>query len=179
MVVLELLQLRYRVRRNGKNFVAGLAKVSQIVVEVAGFLGATRGRSGRVEVENYFFTAIVRKVDRLYKEFKSKARYYAGFSAVDYLPLPAKKLDRKQTYIDKNGNIGDASELTMIDTSDWTDMMWAVVRWHGHSRHERVMHLLNKEHEFVPSKHFDYTTKSWIEVDKCTKCYLPKTELNI
>jgi hypothetical protein len=124
-------------------------------------------------------TLAVRKVDRLYKEFKDKARYYSAYSGVDYLPLEAKKIERKQTYIDKNGNLGDTNELTMLDTSDWTDMMWAVVRWHSDSRHERVMHLVNKEHEFVPSKHFDYTTKTWIDVDKCTKCYLPKTELNV
>jgi hypothetical protein len=124
-------------------------------------------------------TLAVRKVDRLYKEFKSKSRYYAGFSGVDYLALPATKIERKQTYIDTNGNIGDASELTMLDTSDWTDMMWAVVRWHGSSRHERVMHLINKDHEFVLGKHFDYTTKTWVELEKCTKCYLPITELNV
>ena len=124
-------------------------------------------------------TLAVRKVDRLYKELKSKARYYAGFSGVDYLALSASKIDRKQTYIDKNGNIGDASELTMLDTSDWTDMMWAIVRWHGGSRHERVMHLVNKDHEFVLSKHFDHTTRTWIDVDKCNKCYLTKLDLNI
>ena len=124
-------------------------------------------------------TLAVRKVDRLYKELKDKEHYYRGFSGVDFLALPATKVERKQTYIDHNGNIGDANELTMLDTSDWTDMMWAVVRWHGPSRHERVMHLINKEHEFSLHKRFDPTAGAWVEVDTCTKCYLSKPDLNI
>lgn len=106
---------------------------------------------------------------------------------VEYLPIELQMRPRRKTYFigdDKYEpswtSYGDASEITIIDTENWTPEMWNYLRSVNPTKQkERALHYVKAIHNFVKQNRWIREASQTKEISACETCYLTPAELNL
>lgn len=92
---------------------------------------------------------------------------------VKFISIPVNLKPRNKTYFSGN-NFGNAQDIAVFDTSEWTMEMWALLRYNYRGQ-EMATHFAGGVHEYEDKK--VWRGRKSLELPVCKTCGLLREEL--
>ena len=133
-----------------------------------------------LQIKDGVFNAVLSTHKRIDLAEKAVTKYGRETDDVslDFIVVKMTREARDRTYFTPDNNYGSPDKIVEMDTSDWTNEMWEVLRIVWYTRFDTAKHFNDKTHNFITKNRWE-GSKLVSHPDLCDFCSLRPIELNL